>query len=243
MKRTNPKLVQNQYGAAGGGRILRDKTFFFGSFEGLRIRQNQIFNNAVPSPAMLSGDFSSLSKPIIDPTTGQPFPNNQIPADRFDAAAVSFFPYLLQPNAPDGNYHAVAPTKTDSTSGTARIDHVLTSKQHLYGRWVRYDSPLLFYGYSPKVYETNKTVQESYTLNYVYTISPEHGVQRQCRVPKLEQHLCQPASWRNKPDGAGGHTRILIACPAKRGGVPERRDQRLLGIRGTVGRQWPAVVA
>lgn len=169
---TTPKLVQNQYGAAGGGRILRDKTFFFGSFEALRTRQNQIFNSAVPDPAMLTGDFSSLSKPIIDPTTGQPFPNNQIPADRFDPAAVSFFPYLLQPNAPDGNYHAVAPTKTDSTSGTARIDHVLTSKQHLYGRWVRYDSPLLFYGYSPKVYETNKTVQQSYTLNYVYTMSP-----------------------------------------------------------------------
>ncbi len=170
---TTPKLVQNQYGAAGGGRILRDRTFFFGSFEALRIRQNQIFNDAVPAPAMLNGDFSSLTTPIIDPMTGNPFPGNQIPASRFDAAAVSFFPYLLQPNAADGNYHAVAPTKTDTTSGTARIDHVLTQKQHLYGRWVRYDSPQLFYGYSPKVYETNQTVQQSFTLNYVYTISPK----------------------------------------------------------------------
>jgi len=169
---TTPKLVQNQYGAAGGGRIIRDKTFFFGSFEALRIRQDQIFDKPVAQPAMLTGDFSSLSKPIIDPTTGSPFPNNQIPADRFDTAAVSFFPYLVQPNGADGNYHAVAPTKTDTTSGTARIDHVLTGKQHLYGRWVRYDSPQLFYGYSPKVYETNKTVQESYSLDYVYTISP-----------------------------------------------------------------------
>ncbi len=169
---TTPKLVQNQYGAAGGGKIIRDRTFFFGSFEALRIRQDQIFNSAVPPPAMLQGDFSSLAKPIIDPTTGEPFPNNQIPADRFDAAATSFFPYLLQPNGSDGNYHAVAPTKTDTTSGTARIDHVLTGKQHLYGRWVRYDSPQLFYGYSPKVYETNSTVQQSYTLDYVYTISP-----------------------------------------------------------------------
>lgn len=168
---TTPKLIQNQFGAAGGGRIFRDKTFFFGSFEGLRIRQDQIFNSATPTPAMLNGDFSSLSTTIVDPTTGKPFPNNQIPADRFDAAAVSFFPYLLQPNGADGNYHAVAPTKTDTTSGTARIDHVLTGKQHLYGRWVRYDSPQLFYGYSPKVYETNKTVQQSFTLNYVYTLS------------------------------------------------------------------------
>src|SRR4051794_8038092 len=169
---TTPKLVQNQFGAAAGGRIIRDKTFFFGSFEALRIRQDQIFNSAVPTPAMLTGDFSSLSKPIIDPTTGSPFPNNQIPANRFDAAAVSFFPFLLQPNSADGNYRAAAPTKTDTTSGTARIDHVLTEKQHLYGRWVRYSSPQVFYGYSPKVWETNKTVQNSYTLNYVYTISP-----------------------------------------------------------------------
>lgn len=165
-----PRLVQNQFGAAVGGRIIRNRTFFFGSFEALRIRQDQIFDNAVPTPAMLAGDFSSVSTPIIDPTTGQPFPNNQIPTTRFDAASSFLLPYIQQPNGPDGNYHAIAPTSTDTTSGTARIDHMLTEKQHIYGRWVRYDSPQLFYGYSPQIWETNQTVQNSYGINYIYTI-------------------------------------------------------------------------
>ncbi len=168
---TTPRLIQNQFGAAAGGRIFRDRTFFFGSFEALRIRQDQIFDSTVPSSAMLQGDFSSLTKPIIDPTTGQPFADNQIPADRIDSSAKFFFPYLLQANASDGRFHANAPTSTDTTSGTARLDHVLTNKQHIYGRWVRYDSPQLFYGYGPGLYETNKTVQNSYGLNYVYTIT------------------------------------------------------------------------
>lgn len=166
-----PKLVQNQYGATAGGRIIRNRTFFFGSFEALRIRQDQIFDNPVTPPAMLNGDFSSISTAITDPTTGQPFPNNQIPTSRFDPAAKFFFPYLQLPNNPDGNYHAIAPTKTDTTSGTARIDDVLTDKQRIYGRWVRYDSPQLFYGYSPQIWETNDTVQNSYGVNYVYTIT------------------------------------------------------------------------
>jgi hypothetical protein len=181
---STPKLIQNQFGAAGGGRIIRDKTFFFASFEGLRVRQDSIFNSTVPQPAMLQGDFSSLGHPITDPTTGQPFPGNMIPADRIDAAAKFFFPYLLQPNSPDGRFHQNAPTKNDNTQGTLRIDHLITSTQRIYGRWVIYDSPSLFYGYSPQEYENNTTRQNSFALNYVYTITPttlfsiEGGYQR-----------------------------------------------------------------
>jgi len=169
---STPKLIQNQFGVAGGGRILRDKTFFFGSYEGLRIRQDAIFNSTVASPALQSGDFSSLSTPIIDPDTGAPFPDNKIDPSRFNAASTYLMPYLLQPNAADGRFHANAPTKTDSNSGTVRLDDTINSKQRIYGRWVRYDSPQLFYGYSPSVFETNKTIQNSYGVNYIYTITP-----------------------------------------------------------------------
>lgn len=167
----HPKLVQNQFGAAVGGRIIRNKTFFFGSYEGLRVRHDQIFNNSVPTAAMRKGDFSALSKPIIDPQTGLPFPNNQIPASRIDSASSFFLPYIQQANAPDGNYRAVAPTSNDTNSITARIDDVITPKQHIFGRWVRFGSPQKFYGYSPQMWETNKTIQNSWGVNYTYAIT------------------------------------------------------------------------
>ncbi len=167
-----PKLIQNQFGASAGGRIIRDKTFFFSSFEGLRVRQDSIFDSTVPQPAMLNGDFSGVSTKIIDPTTGQPFPGNLIPASRIDPAAKFFFPYLLQPNSSDGRFHAIAPDKSDNTQGTLRVDHTISEKQRIFGRWVIYDSPYLFYGYSPAEYETNATRQNSVGLNYIYTITP-----------------------------------------------------------------------
>lgn len=169
---STPKLIQNQFGASAGGRIIRDKTFFFTSFEGLRIRTDTIFNSTVPQPAMLQGNFSGISTAIIDPTTGKPFPNNTIPASRIDPAAQFFFPYLLQPNSSDGRFHQIAPDSSDNTQGTLRIDHTISDKQRIFGRWVIYDSPFLFYGYSPKEYETNTTRQNSVGLNYVYTITP-----------------------------------------------------------------------
>lgn len=170
---TKPELIQNQFGAAGGGRIFRDRTFFFVSFEALRLRQDQIFNNTVPSAAMLQGDFSGQATPIIDPITKTQFAGNKIPSARFDSAAKFFIPYLQQPNAPDGRFHANAPTKTDNSSATVRIDHSITDKQHIYGRWIRYNSPQLFYGYSPTYFETNTTTQNSFGLNYLYTITPK----------------------------------------------------------------------
>ncbi len=64
---------QNQFGATFGGPIIKDRTFFFGDYEGLRIRQATPQLLLIPSPAQLSGDFSSfldLNTPIVDPTTG-----------------------------------------------------------------------------------------------------------------------------------------------------------------------------
>lgn len=169
---STPKLIQNQFGAAGGGRILRDRTFFYGSFEALRVRQDRIYNKTVPTAAMMKGDFSALDTSIIDPLSGVAFEGNLIPASRFDSASTYFLPYILPATSTDGRYHANAPTKADNNSATARIDHSITDKQHIYGRWVRYNSPQLSYGYSPSYYETNTTTQNSYGVNYAYTITP-----------------------------------------------------------------------
>jgi len=56
---TIPPYHQNQFGATFGGRIIRDKLFFFTDYEGLRIRQGQTDTSLVPTAAQRSGDFSS----------------------------------------------------------------------------------------------------------------------------------------------------------------------------------------
>ena len=66
-------LKQNQFGATFGGPILKDKTFFFGYYEGFRNRQGETVPATVPSLAERQGDFADLCAPpnySIDPNTG-----------------------------------------------------------------------------------------------------------------------------------------------------------------------------
>jgi hypothetical protein len=166
-----PKLDRNQFGAAVGGPIIRNKTFFFGSFEGTPIRRESLYNSDVVQPEMLEGDFSSLPRAITDPRTGQPFPGNIIPADRISSASRFFYPYLLTPNSPDGRFRAVAPVTDDTYQYTARVDHQITGAQRIYGRWVmnsnENDSP----GYSPDVRSTNETTQHNIGFNYTNSLT------------------------------------------------------------------------
>jgi hypothetical protein len=53
-------FVQNQFGAAIGGAIIKNKTFVFGSYEGFRLRQGTPFNTTVPTLQERQGDFSDL---------------------------------------------------------------------------------------------------------------------------------------------------------------------------------------
>ena len=56
---------QNQFGFTLGGPIIKNKTFFFGDYEGLRIRQALPQLSTIPTPDEIRGDFSTL----LDPNT------------------------------------------------------------------------------------------------------------------------------------------------------------------------------
>ncbi len=86
---------QYQFGGTLGGPLRKDRTFFFADYQGLRIQQGVNRVSTVPSAAMRNGDFSEIRRRIYDPRTGQPFPGNVIPRDRWDPAAAKVLDELI----------------------------------------------------------------------------------------------------------------------------------------------------
>lgn len=83
-----PVEDQKQLGGVLGGPVIRNKTFFFGSFMLYRQKDPGFQNNRqVPTAAMMNGDFSQFSRPLYDPDTGLPLANNQIPQRLIDPVA------------------------------------------------------------------------------------------------------------------------------------------------------------
>lgn len=163
-----PPYHQNQFGADLGGPVIKDKTFFFFSYEGYRQRQAATAVSTVPTAEMLNGDFSHLydSKgnliPIYDPLTtcgtlnnpacatdanGNPiytrqqFAGNMIPQNRLNntSSLLAKSIYPL-PNLPGrlDNYVRSYATGGNNDQFNTRIDQNLSPKQRLFGRWTRW---------------------------------------------------------------------------------------------------------
>ncbi|MEO8662625.1 MAG: TonB-dependent receptor, partial [Bryobacteraceae bacterium] len=102
-----PVSIYNNYGGTIGGPIIKNKLFFFYSFDGTRQRTGALGRYSVPTADLRAGDFSAYPTVIYDPATGTatgenrtPFAGNQIPANRISPIAQKIQAYYPAANLP-----------------------------------------------------------------------------------------------------------------------------------------------
>ncbi len=146
-----PSTLWNQFGGSAGGPIQKDKTFYFGDYQGSRQRNGGSVLTRVPTAAERAGNLNDLGTPFFDPCSSGPncggnpaartqFPNNIIPASLIAPQASTLLGYIPMPNiagvtgaAP--NYTASGSAIVNSDSFDVRVDRYQTEKLHMFGRY------------------------------------------------------------------------------------------------------------
>ena len=155
-----PPHNEHQYGGTIGGPVWKDKTFFFGNYEGYRQTEPGTSSTGTLTADMLPGADGSVNLTsylaavgetnIYDPLTTHcvvanqnpcqeytrdQFPNNTIPADRVSKIGVAIADLYPTPNRPGytNNYVQVNPQRHTYNMPIARVDQVFSDKTRMYG--------------------------------------------------------------------------------------------------------------
>jgi Carboxypeptidase regulatory-like domain len=179
-------LHQNQFGGTFGGRIIKDKLFFFAGYQRLKADQSQALTTAyVPTAANLLGDFSTTESAacqssgkaiqLVNPHTGAILVNNQINPSSFSAGALALQKFLPAATNGCGLVTFAIPNLVEENQFITRIDATINSKNSLYGRYFLdgYQSPAyyqptnLLITTQPGNYERAQalTIGETYIIN------------------------------------------------------------------------------
>jgi Carboxypeptidase regulatory-like domain/TonB dependent receptor len=124
---------QNQFGGTLGGAIIKDKLFWFGDYQGTRIRNPLNWTSVVPTADERAGNFSA-DDPIVDPATGLPFPGNIIPQGSIDPISQAYM--NLYPDANNDNTYVIFPIEKDRIDqGDGRVDYSPSQRDQFFLRY------------------------------------------------------------------------------------------------------------
>jgi len=166
-----PARQQNQFGGSVGGPVIKDKTFFFITYEGKRINTVSFGQWTVPTNLERAGDFSQTRnaqgqlRVIYDPFSTRPDPNrpgyylrdpmpgNIIPPDRIDPVSAKMVKYWPAPNRPGQpftnalNLGIQASFLSPTDRYEFKVDHNFTAKQRVFVRYDRLTTDSADYDY------------------------------------------------------------------------------------------------
>jgi hypothetical protein len=142
-----PDTLWNQFGGAFGGRIIKEKLFFFGDFQGTRRKNGGSLLTTVPTALARTGNLSEYGVPIFDPVNAAgvtvapanrvQFAGGIIPTARLSQQALRLINQLPLPNRPgiELNYAASGIEVFDSDQWNTREDWYVSNKFHVFGRY------------------------------------------------------------------------------------------------------------
>ena len=177
------ELKRNQFGFAIGGPIVKDKMWFRTGYEGMRERVAFTRGVFTPTQAMFGGDFSEDPFIIHDPMTlnetagtRQPFPNQQVPRDRFNSVSENLLQYYLpgasftqRPN----NLFVNPRNVIEDDQLNARVDMQLTDRQSLFTQYMWSDNSAVRPGSFPLSGAFYPNQFWMWMAQHTYTISPK----------------------------------------------------------------------
>jgi hypothetical protein len=184
----------NTFGGSFGGPVTiphvyngKNKTFFFGDYEGNRRRTSTPEQYLVPTAAERNGNLNGL--PIIDPVSGnptnvltnpfsgEPYANNTIPVTSLNPVSVKLLnQYYPLPNVSSAgssfNYETLQPIPSNTNGWDLRLDHNITPTQQIYARFSWKN--LLTDSANPLLPDDiNVEHDRSLIVSYNYTITPK----------------------------------------------------------------------
>jgi hypothetical protein len=153
-----PRYVHNQMGATLGGAIVPDRTFLFGSYEGLFDNGSNSVLSTVPTAAAIGGNFSGIpGLTLYNPNSGSssgagrtPFTGGVIPSSRINPTAAAIASFIPSPNLPGfyNNYLSAVPFRNHANRADGRLDQHFSDRTSAFVRygytnnWAAMGSPL-----------------------------------------------------------------------------------------------------